>query len=143
MTTMTTSEETAMAPATGNGEAASPPKLDAVLARLDGIRDALTVQRVFGTPYEQNGVTIVPVAALWGGGGGGGGQGTGPDPATGGSGAGLGFGVSARPLGVYEIRDGTATWKPAVDRMRVILGAQVLVGLMTLVVARALARRHT
>jgi uncharacterized spore protein YtfJ len=33
-------------------------------------RDALTVKRVFGEPYEKNGVTAVAVAAVRGGAGG-------------------------------------------------------------------------
>ena len=35
--------------------------------------DALTVRRVYGEPYEKNGVTIIPAAMVFGGGGGGGG----------------------------------------------------------------------
>jgi uncharacterized spore protein YtfJ len=34
-------------------------------------RDALTVKRVFGEPYEHNGITVLPVAKIQGGGGGG------------------------------------------------------------------------
>ena len=34
-------------------------------------RDAMTVKRVFGEPYERNGVTILPVATIRGGAGGG------------------------------------------------------------------------
>ena len=30
---------------------------------MEQTRDALTVKRVFGEPYERNGVTIVPAAA--------------------------------------------------------------------------------
>ena len=33
-------------------------------------RDALTVKRVFGDPYQQNGVTIIPAARVRGAGGG-------------------------------------------------------------------------
>ena len=36
------------------------------------VRDAMSVKRVFGEPYEQDGVTIIPVAWVAGGGGGGG-----------------------------------------------------------------------
>ena len=41
-------------------------------------REVLTVRRVFGEPYEKNGVTFIPAAAVRGGGGGGGGNGFGP-----------------------------------------------------------------
>ena len=34
-------------------------------------RDSLTVNRVFGEPYEKNGVTVIPVAKIQGGAGGG------------------------------------------------------------------------
>ncbi|MDX1450586.1 MAG: sporulation protein, partial [Acidimicrobiia bacterium] len=50
--------------------------------------DMLTVRRVFGEPYERNGVTLIPAAAIRGGGGGGGGEsGDGGD-----TGSGMGFG---------------------------------------------------
>src|SRR5438876_342967 len=49
-------------------------------------RDALSVERVFGTPYEKDGIAVVPVASVRAGGGGGGGP-------TGGGGG----GVEARP----------------------------------------------
>ena len=41
---------------------------------MDQVRDTLTVKRVFGEPYEHDGVTIVPVASVMGGGGGGSGE---------------------------------------------------------------------
>ena len=37
-------------------------------------RDVLTVKRVFGEPYEKDGVTVIPVARVGGGAGGGGGE---------------------------------------------------------------------
>ena len=37
------------------------------LSKLDAVRDVLTVKRVFGEPYEVNGVTVTPVAAIRGG----------------------------------------------------------------------------
>ncbi len=50
--------------------------------------------------------------------------------------------MNVRALGVYEVRDGNACWKPAVDVNRVIRGGQILAGIaavcMTIV---ALARR--
>jgi uncharacterized spore protein YtfJ len=70
------------------------PNVDEILG---GARDALTVRRVFGEPIEQEGATVVPVAAVRGGAGGGG------DDAGNGGG---GFGLSARPVGAYVIRDG-------------------------------------
>jgi uncharacterized spore protein YtfJ len=37
-------------------------------------RDALTVKRVFGEPYEKDGVTIIPAARVQGAASGGGGE---------------------------------------------------------------------
>ena len=38
---------------------------------METARDALSVQRVFGEPYERNGVVVIPTATVAGGGGGG------------------------------------------------------------------------
>jgi uncharacterized spore protein YtfJ len=84
---------------------------------LEGARDAITAKRVYGDPIEQDGVTVVPAAAVRGGGGGGG------DADHNGGG---GFGLAARPVGAWVIRNGEATWKPAVDVNRVALMAFLL-----------------
>jgi uncharacterized spore protein YtfJ len=80
-------------------------------------RDAMTVKRVYGEPYQEDGVTIIPAAAVIGGGGGGG--------DTEGNG-GTGFGLSARPVGAWVIKDGDAVWRPAIDLNRVILVGQIV-----------------
>jgi uncharacterized spore protein YtfJ len=84
---------------------------------LEGARDAITVKRVYGDPIEQDGLTVVPAAAVRGGGGGGG------DADHNGGG---GFGLAATPVGAWVIRNGEATWKPAVDVNRVALFAFLL-----------------
>jgi uncharacterized spore protein YtfJ len=84
---------------------------------LEGARDAITVKRVYGDPIEQDGVTVVPAAAVRGGGGGGG------DADHNGGG---GFGLAARPVGAWVIRNGEATWKPAFDVNRVAVFAFLL-----------------
>ena len=81
---------------------------------------SLTVRRVYGEPYERNGVTVIPAASVMGGVGGG--SGDQPDGTTGGGG---GFGVKARPVGAYVIRGEQVDWEPALDLNRVILGGQV------------------
>jgi uncharacterized spore protein YtfJ len=96
--------------------------------------EALTVRRVFGEPYERDGVTIIPAASVRGGGGGGSGQEG--DRA---SGTGGGFGVSARPAGAYVIRGGEVTWTPALDLSRVILGSQI-VGLVAILALRSVLK---
>jgi len=98
-------------------------------------RDALTVKRVFGEPYEQDGVTVIPVARVQGGAGGGGGEG--PDGQ--GRGSGSGFGLSARPVGAFVIRGDELTWRPAIDVTRIVLGGQV-VAVVALLTIRAIVK---
>ena len=98
---------------------------------IEQARDAMTVRRVFGDPYEKNGVTVIPAAKVQGGAGGGGGEG----PQGEGKGGGSGFGVNARPAGAYVIRGDEVDWRPAVDPNRVIVGAAI-VALAALMVAR-------
>jgi uncharacterized spore protein YtfJ len=82
---------------------------------VSSLRDAMTVSRVFGEPYERDGVTVIPAAAVRGGAGGGGGK-----QQTGEEGEGGGFGLLARPAGAFVIKDGTVTWQPAVDVNRIV-----------------------
>jgi uncharacterized spore protein YtfJ len=101
-------------------------------------RDTLTVKRVYGEPYEKDGVTIIPAARVQGGAGGG----TGEDQNGQGRGSGSGFGVTARPVGAFIIRDGDLNWRPAVDVNRIILGGQVVV-VVALLTARAIIRARS
>jgi uncharacterized spore protein YtfJ len=103
----------------------------------------LTVKRVFGDAYELDGVTVIPVAAVRGGGGGGGGEGDAPDAQGTGSGAGLGFGVNVRPVGAFVVKDGTVTWSPSIDAMRIVMGGQLVALAGIFVLGRILThRRH-
>lgn len=106
---------------------------------LSGVRDAIAVQRVFGEPYERDGVTVIPVAHVRGGGGGGDGGivRDGKDHPAGGG----GFGLNARPVGVYVIRDGNVRFEPATDLTRIIVGGQ-LVAALALIVVRSILRRR-
>jgi uncharacterized spore protein YtfJ len=104
-------------------------------------RDAITVKRVFGEPYEAEGVTVITAAKVIGGAGGGEGE----RPKEQEKGAGSGFGVVARPVGAYLIRGGQVSWRPAVDVNRIMLGGQVvmaiaLLTIRTIVKARAQSR---
>jgi uncharacterized spore protein YtfJ len=101
-------------------------------------RDTLTVKRVFGEPYEKDGVTIIPAARVQGGAGGG----TGEDPNGQGRGSGSGFGVTARPVGAFVVRDGDLSWRPAVDVNRIILGGQVVL-VVALLTVRAIVKART
>ena len=71
--------------------------------------------RVFGQPHETaDGTTVIPVAKVRG---------------RTKSGADGGLRLIARPVGVFVIKDGKASWEPAVDVTRIaVLG--VLVGLV-------------
>jgi uncharacterized spore protein YtfJ len=102
-------------------------------------RDAITVKRVFGDPYEGNGVTVIPAATVKGGAGGGGGEGTGPEGQGQGRGEGSGFGLTAKPAGAYVIQGDSVRWQPAVDVNRIVLGAQV-VAVVALLTLRAVLR---
>jgi uncharacterized spore protein YtfJ len=90
------------------------------LDTINQTRDAITVRRVYGEPYQEDGVTVIPAAHVVGGGGGGG-----DTLGNGGS----GFGLSARPVGAWIIKDGDATWRPALDLNRAIFMGQ-LVGIV-------------
>jgi uncharacterized spore protein YtfJ len=108
---------------------------------IEGARDAITVRRVFGEPFDKDGVTVIPAARVMGGGGGGDGsagtQEEGPGGAA--SGSGTGFGLVARPVGAFVLRDGEVTWRPAIDVNRIILGAQV-VAVVAFLTIRSIAR---
>jgi uncharacterized spore protein YtfJ len=92
-------------------------------------RDAMTVKRVFGEPYEKDGVTVIPAAWVAGGAGGGGDA----------KGGGSGFGIAAFPVGAYIIRNGNVTWRPAVNVNLVALAA--LFTFRTIVRTRSKRRR--
>ena len=93
------------------------------LETINQARDALTAKRVYGEPYQLDGVTVIPAAVVMGVGGAGG--------DTLGNGGG-GFGLLARPVGAWVIKDGDATWRPAIDVNRAILMGQVVAIVMFL-----------
>ena len=108
---------------------------------LSETRDTLTVKRVFGDPFERNGVTLIPVASVRGTAGGGGGG-----DSEGNGGTGGGFGISARPVGAFVVRGDDVSWRPAYDATRVALIGELvaMVGLLTLrsVLKRRAKRRR-
>ena len=112
-----------------------------VLGSLREVVGQADASKVFGTPVTQDGTVLLPVAKIGTGGGGGGGT----APAENGqpnSGTGGGFGMTAKPLGVYVLRDGQVKWLPAVDVNRIVLGGQ-LVAVAGLLVVRAVVRART
>jgi uncharacterized spore protein YtfJ len=98
-------------------------------------KDAITVSKVFGEPFEKDGITFIPAARVMGGGGGG----TGQDD-DGQLGEGGGFGMQGRPAGAFVIRDGNVTWRPAVDPNTVIVGLVIVT--VAVLVTRPWARRR-
>jgi uncharacterized spore protein YtfJ len=102
---------------------------------LEKAQDTVTVKRVYGTPIEKDGLTIIPAASVSGGGGG---------PAD--SGGGVGYGVRARPVGAFVIKDGNVRWEPAIDATRLALRG-MLIPIVGMLVARSIVktiakRRH-
>jgi uncharacterized spore protein YtfJ len=85
--------------------------------------EMMSAGRVFGTPIEREGVTLVPVAWVVGGGG----AGVGGPPESAGDGA--GFGVLSIPIGAYAIRNGDARFVPSYP-----------VGLLAMIGARLVTR---
>jgi hypothetical protein len=84
--------------------------------------------RVYGQPYETaDGVTIIPVARVRGK------TKPGADDAE--------LSLRAKPVGVFVIKDGKASWEPAVDATRIALMAE-MIGLVSAALATlAMVRR--
>lgn len=102
---------------------------------MEGVRDAITVKRVYGDPIERDNATIIPAAAVMGGAGGGeGGEGEA-------QGTGTGFGVRARPVGAYVMKGGEVTWQPAFDLVRVVMAGIMFAGLAAVMMAGVMRKR--
>ena len=121
------------------------PKLDEILADAS---KTLGVRRIYGDPYEKNGVTVIPAARVMGGAGGGGGAegvtdstGAAADSSAGapGTGSGVGFGMSGGPVGAFVIKGDEVKWVPAVDVNRLMLGFQIAIVVFFLVM-RSMAK---
>jgi uncharacterized spore protein YtfJ len=102
--------------------------IDSMRQTIDGMQP----KQVYGEPIEREGTIFLPAAKVRGAGGGG--------SDTEGNGGG-GFGLTAKPAGMYVIRDGDAEWRPALDLNRVILGGQI-VGIFALFVVWRIFRRR-
>ena len=95
------------------------------------MQDAATVERVYGEPYEKDGVGVIPAARVSARGGSG--------AARGGEHSGGGFRVDAEPVGAYVIRDGQVEWQPVFDLNGVVRRGR-LVGVAALLVLWILIR---
>lgn len=111
------------------------------MSRIDELlteaKDTMNVNRVFGEPYQSNGLTVIPAASIRGGFGSGEGEGTGDTPA----GRGGGMGVSARPIGAYKIKGDDLVWVPAVDVNRVVMIGQIM-AIVALLTIRSILRNR-
>jgi len=111
---------------------------------LNNLREAVGAGaggRAFGEPVAQGGVVLLPVAKISGLAAGGGG--TGPADQSGQpEGSGGGFGTSVKGLGVFILKDGKVSWRPAIDVNRIVLGGQ-LVAITALLVVRGILRDRT
>ncbi len=103
---------------------------------LENARDTITVKRVYGEPVHEDGVLLIPAAKVRGGFGGGSGEG----PEQKGKGVGGGFGVTARPVGMFVVKEGQVTWVPAVDVNRIVLVAGLVAMAALCAVGRPLAK---
>ena len=111
---------------------------------LAKVRESIAVHTAIGEPIKSGGITILPVARVSGGGGGGGGGRAGGESDTSADtteqvGGGAGFGMTSKPVGVFVIKDGEVTWRPAVDVNKIILGGQAVL-LVALLVLRGIFR---
>ncbi len=105
---------------------------------MSQVSEAMHARRVFGEPYEKNGLTFIPVAALRGGWGGGGGHGQQETE----SGWGGGGGLAARPVGAFVIKSDDVTWHPTVDVDRIVWIGQIVGAIAILTFAAALRARN-
>ncbi len=109
---------------------------------LSQARNSLGSKRVFGEPYEKNGVTVITAARVMGGAGGGG-EGTSQeatgDAATKAAGTGIGYGMIGSPAGAFIVKGDKVQWMPAVDVNRLMLGIQVTL-IVFFLVMRSIAK---
>ena len=99
---------------------------------IEQARDVMSVRRVFGDPYEKNGVTVIPAAKVSGGGGGG---------QDAGEAGGAGVGLDARPAGAFVIKGSDVSWLPAIDVNRIVLVGQIVL-LAAILSWRSVARQR-
>ncbi len=108
---------------------------------LEEARDVIGVRRVYGEPFQKNGVTVIPAARVMGAAG----AGTGMVPPSEGettskeTGSGTGFGMMGSPAGAYVIKGEDVRWVPALDVNRIVLGAQI-VAIVLILAVRSVSR---
>jgi uncharacterized spore protein YtfJ len=109
---------------------------DDVMSVIEQAKDVMTVERVYGDPYEKNGVTIIPAARVQGGAGGGRGE----DGES--QGRGSGFGLNAKPAGAFVFNGDKVSWQPAIDANKIVIGMQLVV-VAALLLVRAVVKSRS
>lgn len=100
---------------------------------LSALATRLQDNQVFGPAVQQGDTTLVPVAQVRTGGGLGG---------RGKRGSGGGIGAVARPIGAWAVTSEGATWHPAVNVNRIVLGGQLAFTVMAVAAAIAFRRKR-
>jgi hypothetical protein len=100
-------------------------------------RHLMSVKRVYGDPYEKNGLTVIPAAIVGGVAGGAGGDQAGDESGE------RGFGLMARPSGAWIVQGDQVTWKPAIDVNRIVLGGQIIAFTAIFMAGRILLARSS
>ena len=100
-------------------------------------RHVMSVKRVYGEPYEKNGLTIIPAAIVGGVAGGAGGDQTVDESGE------RAFGLMARPSGAWILQGDQVTWKPAIDVNRIVLGGQIIAFTAIFMAGRILLARSS
>jgi uncharacterized spore protein YtfJ len=108
-----------------------------LLEQIGKAEESFTVRRVFGEPFEIDGLTVIPAARVQGAVGGGGGQAPGGE-----GGTGTGFATNTKPFGVFAVKDGEIGWRPVIDVNRMILGCQV-VAIVALLTIRSIVKTRS
>jgi uncharacterized spore protein YtfJ len=106
-------------------------KTDVALERIDEMLEKMNVNAVFGEPFREGDVTLIPVASVgyaFGYGSGSGRMAGAPSGAAGephgpgeGSGQGGGGGGRARPLGYIRVSSNGVAFEPIVDKSRITM----------------------
>jgi uncharacterized spore protein YtfJ len=104
---------------------------------IESVESKSNVKAVFGEPYKEGGLTIIPVASICTRGGGGGGHKKMPDKegseADKGEGFGVGYQIHSRPVGYIQIKGEDARFVDIIDKSKMILaGAMILAPILLL-----------
>jgi hypothetical protein len=104
---------------------------------ISAARHVISVKRVYGDPYEKNGLAVIPAAIV-----GGVAASASGDQTVDESGE-RACGLMARPSGAWIIQGDQVTWKPAIDVNRIVLGGQIIAFTAIFMAGRILLARSS